>query len=79
MNAAFAVVLDGGDAGGGAEGTGAGETFLVEGGWSGGMLRVAPVFDCRAEVSDGAFSDVLGDLCDEGLPAVADMVVNGMH
>ena len=31
---------------------------------------VAPVFDCRAEVSDGAFSDVLGDLCDEGLPAV---------
>ena len=67
FNPALAVVLDLGDAGGGAEGAGAGKTFLVETWRAGFMVSVAPVLDGGAKVHEGAFGDSAGYCGYEGV------------
>ena len=67
MDITLAVVLDPGDAGGGAERAGAGTPLLVETWWAGLMVSVAPVSDGGAEVHEGALGDVFGDFGGEGV------------
>ena len=67
LDTPFAVVLDLGYAGGGAEGAGAGKTFLVETWRAGFMVSVAPVLDGGAKVHEGAFGDSAGYFGYEGV------------
>ena len=67
FNPALAVVLDLGDAGGGAERAGAGAALLVETGLAGLMASVAPIFDGGAKVHEGALGDPTGHGGGEGV------------
>ena len=60
LDTTLAVVLDLGDAGGGAERAGTCTPLLVEPGRASLMVSVAPVFDGCAEVHEGAFGDAAG-------------------